>query len=103
MSTVTNAQVQLAQAGAMASSPSGKISSGQAASIADSMTGPGTKAAESNNNYQEVWHYRKELLPKGVGYQQVDVVFINRKGYGVNVLQRDSPTLTTLEAAKKKP
>jgi GWxTD domain-containing protein len=103
MSTVSSAQVQMAQASAMAGSPTGKISSGQAASIADAMTGPGTQAAESNNNYQEVWHYRKELLPKGVGYQQVDVVFITRKGYGANVLQRDPATLTTLAAGKPKP
>ena len=103
MSTVSAAQVQMAQASAMAGSPSGKISSGQAASIADSMTGPGTKAAESNNNYQEVWHYRKELLPKNVGYLQVDVVFVTKHGYGTNVLQRDPNTLTTLDAAKRKP
>ena len=103
MSTVSAAQVQMAQASAMASSPTGKISSGQAASIADSMTGPGTKAAESNNNYQEVWHYRKELLPKNVGYLQVDVVFVTKHGYGTNVLQRDPNTLTTLDAAKRRP
>jgi GWxTD domain-containing protein len=61
------------------------------------------KAPESNPNHQEVWHYRRELLPKGVGYLQVDVVFITRKGYGINVLQRDSPTLTTLDAARMTP
>ena len=103
MSTVTSAQIQMAQASAAAGSPSGKISSGQSAAIADAMSGPNTQAAESNNNYQEVWHYRKELLPKGVGYLQVDVVFITRKGYGANVLQRDSATLTTLDAGKTRP
>lgn len=60
-------------------------------------------APESNMNYQEVWHYRRELLPKGVGYQQVDIVFITRKGYGKNVLQRNPDTLTTLDAARRKP
>ena len=35
-----------------------------------------------------------------MGYLQVDVAFVTRKGYGVNVLQRDSETLTTLDAAK---
>jgi len=103
MSTTTAAQIQMAQGSAQASSPSGKISSGQAAVIADSMSGPGTQAAESSNNYQEVWHYRKELLPKGVGYLQVDVVFVTRHGYGSNVMQRDSATLLTLEAGKTKP
>jgi hypothetical protein len=33
----------------------------------------------------------------------VDVIFLTKKGYGVNVLQRESQTLTTLEAAKKQP
>lgn len=103
MSTTNAAATTIAQGQAAVASRSGKLSTGQAAAIADRNSGPGTQAPESNNNYQEVWHYRKELLPKGVGYLQVDVVFITRKGYGVNVLQRDSPTLTTLDAAKKKP
>jgi GWxTD domain-containing protein len=103
MSTVNSASVSMAQAGAAAASPSGKISSGAAASIADRMTGPGTQAAEASNNYQEVWHYRKELLPKNVGYLQVDVTFVTKQGYGVDILQRDDPTLMTLAAAKKKP
>jgi GWxTD domain-containing protein len=60
------------------------------------------QAPESNMNYQEVWHYRRELLPRGVGYQLVDVVFITRKAYGKNVMQRDADVLTTLEAAKTK-
>ena len=79
-----------------------KLSTGQAAAIADRYSGPGTQAPEAANNYQEVWHYRKELLPKGVSYLQVDVVFITKKGYGVNVLQRESVTLTTLDAAKRR-
>ena len=61
---------------------------------------------DSAPNWREVWHYRKELLPKGVGYHQVDVEFITRKGYGVNIMQRDHATLATLDAAKasaKKP
>ncbi len=103
MSTVTSGAVATAQAGAQVNSPSGRITSGQAAAIADRMTGPGTQAAESNNNYQEVWHYRKELLPKNVGYLQVDVVFVTKHGYGTNVLQRDTATLQTLDAAKRKP
>jgi len=36
-----------------------------------------------------------------VPYQQVDFDFITRTGYGENVLQRDSNTLNTLEAARK--
>jgi hypothetical protein len=55
---------------------------------------------ETGANWREVWHYRKELLPRGVGYHQVDVEFITKKGYGTNVLQRDHATLATLDAAK---
>ena len=94
----------VAQARAPAGPDSGptKLSSGQAAAINSQYSGPGTQAPEAANNYQEVWHYRKELLPKGVSYHQVDVTFITKKGYGVNVLNRDSMTLTTLDAAKRK-
>ncbi len=103
MSTTSSGAIATAQAGAQIASPSGRVTSGQAAAIADRMSGPGTQAAESHNNYQEVWHYRKELLPKSIGYLQVDVVFVTKHGYGTNVLQRDSNTLATLEAAKRKP
>ncbi len=77
--------------------------SGQVAALADQQSGPGATAPESNMNYQEVWHYRKDLLPKGVSYIQVDAVFLTKKGYGQNVLQRDTDILTTLGAAKQKP
>jgi GWxTD domain-containing protein len=103
MSTVTTGAIVAAQAGAQLATPNGRITSGQAAAIADRMTGPGSQAAESNNNYQEVWHYRKELLPKNVGYLQVDVVFVTKHGYGTNVMQRDTATLQTLDAAKRRP
>jgi hypothetical protein len=33
----------------------------------------------------------------------VDAVFITKKGYGKNVLQRDPDVLATLNAAKQKP
>jgi GWxTD domain-containing protein len=75
----------------------------QGVALADRQDAPSTKAPESAMNYQEVWHYRRELLPKGVSYLQVDAVFITKKGYGTNVLQRDSDILTTLDAAKQKP
>jgi GWxTD domain-containing protein len=103
MSSVSPLEAASAQAKGANSTPSGRMTSGQSAAIADRFSGPGTQAAESNNNYQEVWHYRKELLPKGVSYLQVDVVFVTKHGYGSNVLQRDPNTLTTLDAAKRKP
>src|SRR5215471_5389012 len=71
--------------------------------IDDSYMGPGKVAADSEMNYQEVWHYRHDLLPKGVNYTQVDAVFLTKKDYGKNVLQRESDILTTLNAAKQKP
>jgi GWxTD domain-containing protein len=62
--------------------------------------GPRLLSPDAANNWREIWHYRRELLPKNIGYQQVDVEFITRQGYGVNVLQRDQNTLATLGAAK---
>jgi GWxTD domain-containing protein len=100
MSSVGSFDATVAQHQAAAG---GKTSSGTKATIADQFSGPSKQAAQSDNDYQEVWHYRKELLPKGISYLQVDVVFITKKGYGVNVLQRESQTLTTLDAAKRKP
>jgi len=93
-----DAEVAVASLGAGTSKPT----SGQKAALADSMTGPGTTIRDAAANWREVWHYRRELLPSGVPYQQVDFEFITRKGYGKNVLQRDSPALTTLEVAKQK-
>jgi hypothetical protein len=84
-------------------SGSGKVSTSQLASLNDQYTGPGVEAPNSDKDYQEVWHYRKDLLPKGVSYTQVDAAFITKKGYGKNVLQRDPDVLATLNAAKQKP
>lgn len=103
MSQVGSSEARVATTSAAASSPSGKLSGAQAATIASGYVGPGTKAIDSSTSWREVWHYRKELLPKGVGYNQVDVDFITRKGYGVNVLQRDHTALMTLAAAARPP
>ena len=67
----------------------------------DSMTGPSNTILDSAAAWREIWHYRKELLPKSVPYHQVDFEFITRKGYGVNVLQRESAALNSLDAARK--
>ena len=101
LSTVGSQDQNIALASAASSSRTGKISSGQAAQISAAHSGPGTKMIDSESNWREVWHYRKELLPKGVGYQQVDVEFITKKGYGVNVMQREPQILNTLDIAKK--
>ena len=98
LSSVESGAANNAVVGAQLASPRGKISSGQAAQIAAGRTG--TKMTDSFQNWREVWHYRKELLPKGVGYHQVDVEFITKVGYGTNVLNRDHATLATLDAAR---
>jgi len=67
----------------------------------DNMTGPGNRITDSAANWREIWHYRRELLPKRVPYQQVDFEFITRHGYGRNVLQREDTALNTLDAARK--
>jgi len=103
MSSVDDHASYIAQKQLVASAPGNKVMTGQLASTNDHYTGPGTEAADQEMNFQEVWHYRKELIPKGVSYLQVDATFITKKGYGVEVLQRDSDILTTLSAAKQKP
>jgi GWxTD domain-containing protein len=65
------------------------------------MTGPSNTILDSVAAWREVWHYRKNLLPKGLPYGQVDFEFITRKGYGKNVLQREAAALNTLEAGRK--
>ena len=67
----------------------------------DSMTGPSNTILDSSAAWREVWHYRKELLPKSVPYHQVDFEFITRKGYGKNILQRESAVLNSLDAARQ--
>jgi GWxTD domain-containing protein len=74
--------------------------SGQAPRISVFASAGGARILDAASNWREVWHYRRELLPKGVGYQQVDVEFITKRGYGENVLQRDHATLATLDAAR---
>ncbi len=78
----------------------GASSSSEASAIVSTMSGPGNTLPESETSWREVWHYRRELLPPGVSYQQVDFEFLTKRGYGQNVLQRDERALTTLEAAK---
>jgi GWxTD domain-containing protein len=75
-------------------------SSAQLAQQSVKFGSPNRNALDSSNNTMEIWHYRKELLPKGIPYQQVDFEFITRQDYGVNVLQRSTEPVNTLEAAK---
>jgi len=100
LSTTGRYDAELAAANALSRSPSGKISSStQNTAVSNSM---GTNAVDAANNWREVWHYRKELLPAGVPYTQVDFEFVTKKGYGKNVLQRDTPALQTMDIVKQK-
>ena len=73
---------------------------GQAPRISAYAAAGSPRILDAQQNWREVWHYRRELLPKGVGYLQVDIEFITKKGYGINVMQRDHASLATLEAAR---
>jgi GWxTD domain-containing protein len=75
-------------------------SSGKLATQSAKFGSPSRNALDSDNNRMEVWHYRRELLPQGVPYQQVDFQFVTRKGYGVQVLQRETESVNALDAAK---
>lgn len=80
----------------------GSLGSSAATNAAiDKMTGPANTMPDSSMTWREVWHYRKELLPKKVPYQEVDFEFVTREGYGHNVLQRDAVSLNALDAARK--
>ena len=100
LSSVGRHDAELAVAEARGSS--GRLSTGKTSAIVDRSSGGGTSVRDASANWREVWHYRREVLPAGVPYQQVDFEFITRKGYGKNVLQRDSTALATLEAARQK-
>jgi hypothetical protein len=98
MSTAGSHDAQTAIAAANAAA-GGKTSGAKQSAIADRASG--TRITDSGANWREVWHYRRERLPAGVPYQQVDFDFITRRGYGENVLQRDSNSLNTLDAARR--
>ena len=78
-------------------------SSGQMAASGVPFIGPGLRAVNASADGLEVWHYRKELLPKKVPYLQVDFEFVTKKGYGVNVLQRSAESVNTMTAASEPP
>lgn len=78
-----------------------RAASSAANAAIDKMVGPANTSPNMSMNWRDVWHYRKELLPKTLGYQQVDFEFITRAGYGDNVLQRDAISLSALDGARK--
>jgi GWxTD domain-containing protein len=78
----------------------GSTSSSKLATQSAQFSGPGKVGLDSSNNTVETWVYRKELLPAGIPFQQVDFKFLTKQGYGANVLQRESDIVTVIEAAK---
>jgi GWxTD domain-containing protein len=96
LSTVGSQDAANAQRGARA----GQTTSGRLATKSAQFAGPGKTALGANTNTVETWHYRRELLPSAVPYQELDFKFLTKQGYGVSVLQRESNTVTALEAAK---
>jgi GWxTD domain-containing protein len=103
LSTVTSHDVEVTerQTHAAAQARGARAaSSSQLARANAQHSAPTKKAATSGDDKMEVWHYRREVLPKKVPYQQVDFQFLTKKGYGANVLQRESDTVNTLDAAK---
>jgi GWxTD domain-containing protein len=63
-------------------------------------TGPGSKILDAVNNWMESWHYLRDNLPREIPNQELVFNFVTKQGYGKNVLQRESDTLTALERAK---
>jgi GWxTD domain-containing protein len=90
-------------ANAQRSARAGSTTSGRLATKSAQFAGPGKSALGANTNTVETWHYRKELLPPGAPFQELDFKFLTKQGYGVSVLQRESNIVTTLEAAKPAP
>ena len=96
LSTVGSQDAANAQRGARA----GGTTSGRLATKSAQFAGPGKTALGANANTVETWHYRKELLPPGVPYQELDFKFLTKQGYGESVLQRDSNIVTALATAR---
>jgi GWxTD domain-containing protein len=68
----------------------------------DQVTGPAVSVRDAAaKSWVETWHYRRELLPAGLPFQQVDFAFVTKQGYGKNVLQRDPDSLAALERSKE--
>jgi GWxTD domain-containing protein len=60
----------------------------------------GPHLTDATDNFRDVWHYRREALPKGVSVYELYIAFVTKRGYGRSVLQRDAATLSALNAAR---
>ena len=66
----------------------------------DKVSGPGTKVQDAASNWVDVWHYLRRDLPAAIPYQELELEFVTKVGYGKNVLQRDEKPLAALERAR---
>jgi GWxTD domain-containing protein len=78
----------------------GDASGASGAAATEALFGPNVNAPDARPSWKEVWHYRRELLPKTLRYPQVAIEFLSREGRGVAVFQRDPAAVATLEAAR---
>jgi GWxTD domain-containing protein len=49
----------------------------------------------------EIWYYRKDRVPKGLPFQELQYRFITKKGYGDAVFQKDARELISLQKAAR--
>jgi GWxTD domain-containing protein len=63
----------------------------------------GPTEADQLSNWKEVWRYASDVLPPGMPDRHVDFSFVTRADYGKRLLQRDGPSIRTLEAARPRP
>jgi len=62
----------------------------------------GARLTDPSGSFREIWQYAREALPKSVSINELNVVFVTKKGYGRSVLQRDPAVLSALQAARGK-
>lgn len=60
----------------------------------------GPEAPNPSDSFREIWHYRRETLPKTLSINELNVVFITKKGIGRFVLQRDPAVVNALEVTR---
>jgi GWxTD domain-containing protein len=49
----------------------------------------------------ETWYYRKDRIPKGLAFTELQYQFLTRRGYGSGVLQKEARELTALKKAAR--
>jgi GWxTD domain-containing protein len=59
----------------------------------------GARLSDPSGSFLEIWHYRREALPKRVSTYELKVAFVTKKGYGRSVLQRDPAVLAVLKGS----